>query len=330
MRSRWASAVVVAACWSGGEPPLPRAPTSPPAVPYVSVGYLHHCVLGPSGAVTCFGNNNLDQLRVPADRLVAVSAGLYHSCGLTPRGRVICWGSDRGPYPNNATPNIAPPPIAIELAVVAAGDGFTCGLDARGEIVAWGRVPWKRLPATPMLDKPAPPPPGPYVAIAAGYNHACALRREGEVVCFGETFDRQPRRCREMENVPDGLCRPDEMISLGWTRAPRGLRAVAIAAGASHTCALARGGTVTCWGADGWGDGNSMWAGQTRVPTALKDVVEISAGGGHSCARRRDGSVACWGDVASPTGRFTQISSGATYACGVRGGAVACSNEPGW
>ena len=95
--------------------------------------------------------------------------------------------------------------------------------------------------------------------------------------------------------------------------------------GADHTCALGVQGKVFCWGADGWGDGNSVWTGQTRVPVDLPAAVQVTAGGGHSCALHKDGKVTCWGDHKSPMGKFRTIDSGADRVCGVMlSGEVKC------
>ena len=312
---RWPLLLLIAGCTRtpAVAPAVGPARDAPRPGPIVSAGYLHHCVLDPDGTARCDGGNQLDQLRVPKDRLTAISAGLYHSCGLTTAGTPLCWGSDRGPYPGNATSDLPAPPD-VRLVAIAAGSEYTCGLDAAGALVCWGNRGWASAP-----------PPGRFVALSAGYDHACAVRADGEVTCFGEAgVERLP--CEQLESVPEGACRAGDTIPKGWTPAPAGLRAVAVAAGASHTCAVTKAATVVCWGADGWGDGNTIWAGQTRVPPSLIDVVEVSAGGGHSCARRRDGRVVCWGDVPSPAGRFVQIDSGANYACGVSAaGAVVCS-----
>ncbi|HEY8379461.1 MAG TPA: hypothetical protein VIK91_23375, partial [Nannocystis sp.] len=71
-----------------------------------------------------------------------------------------------------------------------------------------------------------------------------------------------------------------------------------LAAGAFHTCARIRGGTVRCWG---MGTSGQLGDGALRdrerpvkVP-GLQDVVQIAAEGERSCAVRRDGSVWCWG-----------------------------------
>ena len=309
----------LAACASTPPPSTPPPGTPPPrtqprvGIRDVSVGYMHHCTLEHSGRVVCKGDSSLDQCRVPAKlRFKAVSAGLYHSCGLLESGEVRCWGSDRGPYEGNATPNLPGPLSGLRLETVAAGDAVTCGLTPKSTVVCWGNKQWQKE--------------GTYVQLVVGFDHACALDSKGQVSCFGEENQRDDSYpCEEMEDVPKGLCKPGERIPRSWTPAPAGLTARAVAAGQGHTCALTPAGKVRCWGADGWGDGNSVWAGQTRVPPGLPPAVQISAGGGHSCARHADGKVTCWGDRKSPQGRFTKIDSGADKACGLlRSGTLKC------
>jgi alpha-tubulin suppressor-like RCC1 family protein len=97
-----------------------------------------------------------------------------------------------------------------------------------------------------------------------------------------------------------------------------GKKAVAIAAGGDHTCALLNDGSVKCWGynvdgqlgqgdTDNRGDGpNEM--GDKLLPVDLgsgKTASAIAAGRYHTCARLTDGSVKCWGN-----GFFGQIGSG--------------------
>ena len=74
----------------------------------------------------------------------------------------------------------------------------------------------------------------------------------------------------------------------GETTVPIGLsNVVAIAAGASHSLALKRDGTVVAWGNND--------AGQTAVPVNLNNVVAIAAGYQHSLALKQDGTVVAWG-----------------------------------
>ncbi|KAI7844948.1 hypothetical protein COHA_001595 [Chlorella ohadii] len=60
---------------------------------------------------------------------------------------------------------------------------------------------------------------------------------------------------------------------------------VQIAAGETHTCALQRNGTVTCWGSSDKG----------LVPAGLSGVIQLEAGSYHTCALQLNGAVVCWG-----------------------------------
>lgn len=305
-----------------------HTPAPPPA--RFDVGYLHHCALDAAGLARCEGDDRHQQLQAPQERFQTVSDGLYHSCGLTPEGRALCWGSV--PTEGMATEALPDAPDQRFVAI-SAGDEGTCGLRADGALSCWGSAAF-------VED----PPAGPFVAVSAGGEHACALRAKGEVVCWGAEA-REAIPCEQMDDRPEsGGCAPQEEVPRGWTPPPPGLRAVAVRAGAAHTCALTRRGAVTCWGSDGWGDGGSVWAGQTRVPPDMGRAADVSAGGGHSCALLASGEVRCWGEVPSPAGRFSAIASGHHYACGQRldgsrvcsarlvaeGGIVWFPEEPGW
>jgi hypothetical protein len=82
---------------------------------------------------------------------------------------------------------------------------------------------------------------------------------------------------------------------------PAGRRAVAIAAGASHTCAVLDDGSAWCWGSDGVGQlGNDALLEPATEPVRVatpggRRVVAISAGGNSTCALLDDASAWCWG-----------------------------------
>jgi alpha-tubulin suppressor-like RCC1 family protein len=80
---------------------------------------------------------------------------------------------------------------------------------------------------------------------------------------------------------------------------------VALAAGASHTCAL-RGGAVWCWGRnecgcagpDGCGvlgTGDTAERLRPAAVAGLPAALDVEAGVAHSCALLEDGTARCWG-----------------------------------
>lgn len=76
-------------------------------------------------------------------------------------------------------------------------------------------------------------------------------------------------------------------------------RAVKVAAGAEHTCALSETGRVSCWGDNGYGqvgNGRNGPAVTSPQPVAgLGETVDIAVGNRHSCALSAEGAVRCWG-----------------------------------
>ncbi len=139
--------------------------------------------------------------------------------------------------------------------------------------------------------------------------------------------------------------------------------ATQIAAGFSHTCALADDGRVFCWGANARGQLGAPSSGDCDVPdflhggvpskvtcretaepvAGLTGAAEIAVAGDSSCARLHDGTVRCWGDNAwgqlgdgTTTDRATatpvpgldhvvQIALSTTHACARRDdGTVHC------
>lgn len=121
--------------------------------------------------------------------------------------------------------------------------------------------------------------------------------------------------------------------------------------GLGHTCALATGGQVHCWG-DNWhgemGVGHARRHTETLAPVAALGgaaMSQITAGALHSCALDGDGAAFCWGDAAEGVlgdpdipwtanaprpvrvvgdYRYTALVSGLRHNCGllVNGGAL--------
>ena len=101
--------------------------------------------------------------------------------------------------------------------------------------------------------------------------------------------------------------RPSEAPAVAVPAPGSPRRAIAVVAGAHHTCALVSDGAVRCWGwgADGrLGSASVANIGDPSTPRSGQDVrvggkvVSLAAGEAHTCALMATGAVRCWGDGA--------------------------------
>ena len=127
--------------------------------------------------------------------------------------------------------------------------------------------------------------PSPGVQVAAGNSYSCALSN-GFVSCWGNNTSGQ------LGNGA-GISPSVPIIPVSSLTGAR-----AIAAAASHTCAVLNAGTVKCWGSNSSGElGNGTTVGST-VPVSvagLSGVTALALGNSYSCALQSTGTVKCWG-----------------------------------
>jgi len=93
----------------------------------------------------------------------------------------------------------------------------------------------------------------------------------------------------------------------------------AVAAGASHSCALDTDGRATCWGRNEYG--------QASPPDVA--LQAISAGAQFTCGLRLDGTPICWGRdlegrTDAPIRVFEELVLGGGHACGSTGSDLDC------
>jgi alpha-tubulin suppressor-like RCC1 family protein len=188
----------------------------------------------------------------------------------------------------------------------------------------------------------AAPDPDRVVEVVVGTVSTCARSAAGKVRCFG-TGVSGALGYGNAETIGD-----DELPYTAGDL-PLRKRAIQLAAGGRHGCALLEGGTVTCWGLNnsgelGYGHSGSVGidvpAGAEEVPIDPADPVrQIATGYRHTCALLESGRVYCWGSngvnqlgypnvanvgdnetpqVMGPVdvgGRVLQISAGHSHTC---------------
>jgi alpha-tubulin suppressor-like RCC1 family protein len=121
------------------------------------------------------------------------------------------------------------------------------------------------------------------VRLATGGTHTCSVTA-GVLSCWGDDRDGQL-------GVPTGGTGAQAPVTLAGTW-------LAPAAGTRHTCALAVGGAVACWGAN---DVGQLGAGDFAPSSAPRPVplpdeaVELRTAFEFTCAVLADASLWCWG-----------------------------------
>lgn len=122
---------------------------------------------------------------------------------------------------------------------------------------------------------------------------------------------------RYVDQAPDPLAGTCVGAAGGCSEEPCDGCAVAIAAGARHSCAVDRAGAVWCWGAnDDLQLGSTGGSSATpRAVTGVTGAVDVATGDRHSCALLADGGrVVCWG--ANDRGQLGTGSTGSSALAG--------------
>ncbi|MYH00741.1 MAG: hypothetical protein F4144_14825, partial [Acidimicrobiaceae bacterium] len=110
-----------------------------------------------------------------------------------------------------------------------------------------------------------------------------------------------------------------------------GQRTTRLAGGSYHTCVIEADGTLTCWGANNYG--------QLDAPAGTYKTV--SAGALYSCAIATDDTIACWGfntdgyntvgTTEPPAGTYTSFAVGQRHSCAIATDAtLACWGYNAW
>ncbi len=321
----------------------------------LSAGAVHTCALLGDGAVRCWGfagdgrlgydnANSIGDDEPPSaagpvdlgGSAQAITAGRAHSCAVLEGGVVRCWGfgfdgrlgyKDTKSIGDNELPSsVGPVRLGGIATAITAGGSHTCALLVGGGVRCWGYGGNGQLGTgtTSSVGDDEYPEEGALVdfgmgrtavAVSAGDFHTCAVLVDGSVRCWGYGGNGR-LGYGDTQSIGDN----ETLAAVGPVDLGPKRTAVAISAGADHTCALLDDGTVRCWGYAG--NGRLGYPGTDNVgddetpgsvgPVDLgagRTAVAISTGGAGTCASLDDGSVRCWGDGAN--GRLGNCSSAA-------------------
>ncbi|MEK6704347.1 MAG: hypothetical protein AABZ06_01020 [Bdellovibrionota bacterium] len=223
------------------------------------------------------------------------------------------------------SPTISPTPsptstqsAAEIITPVSTGNFFTCRILANGSIKCWGQNNHGQLglgdkenrgDSSGEMGQNLPEVPlgtgHTATAISAGLDHVCAILEDGSVKCWGQNNHGQ-LGLGDKENrgdIPGEMGNALPSIDLG-----SGRKAIAVALGAEHSCALLDNGTVKCWGRNndgqlGLGDSKSRGDKPAEMGDNLPAVNlgtgrtarSLSAGKNFTCAVLDNDTVKCWG-----------------------------------
>ncbi|MES1165270.1 MAG: hypothetical protein ABUR63_05920 [Verrucomicrobiota bacterium] len=138
-------------------------------------------------------------------------------------------------------------------------------------------------------------------AVGLGQHVTCACDKQGQAWCWG--------RNTEGEIGIGGTAGAGTDV-LKPTKVPGVTDCAQISGGAYHTCVVHTGGTVSCWGGNGYGQVGQPTGSSPKVTTpggdmpvltspqkvpGLMGAVEVEAGDYDTCARLADMTISCWG-----------------------------------
>lgn len=278
----------------------------------IALGYEHTCAIRGDQSLYCWGSNingevgngtpsgrEMTPIHVPLKGVKDVAAGRGFTCAIDGKGAVYCWGkNDFGQLGSTPGGSVAAPALVAGLSgavTITAGERHACALLAGGLAQCWGDNGDGQLGDGTLWPRVGPVTPyygafGSLSKIVAGSWHTCAIDYGGQAVCWGSNIQGQLGDGTTMSATP-GV----PVAAIG--------RAVDIAAGRSHTCALTQsasgqldGGEVWCWGGNSNGQlGDGTTAQRLTSVRALSGATGIAAGGNHSCAVR-GGVLLCFGE----------------------------------
>jgi alpha-tubulin suppressor-like RCC1 family protein len=313
----------------------------------VAVGGLYTCALLTGGSVDCWGDNEFGELGdgttgesyVPMavsgiTNATQIATGSDHACALLTGGSVDCWGlnevgelgegTSTGPETCISQDLWGHPcstrPVAVSgitnATQIATGGFHTCALLTGGSVDCWGRNNFGELGDGTTENSDVPVAVSGITnatQIATGGDHTCALLTGGGVDCWGwneygqlgDATSWGPEGCL-YQGSEERPCSTAPVPVSGITNATQ------IATGGDHTCALLTGGSVNCWGLNGYGelgngDGNGTNSGVPVAVSGITNATSVAGGGVDTCALLNGGSVDCWGG-----NEFGELGNGTT------------------
>ncbi|HEX5037730.1 MAG TPA: DUF4215 domain-containing protein, partial [bacterium] len=219
------------------------------------------------------------------NHIVQVSAGGATTCVLYDTAQVRCWGlgeagrlgyadtfknvlpfldlnENLGDATNEMTNFTGFVPVGFLVEQISVGSSHTCvktfSSGGNATVRCWGEGTEGRLgnnDTETISDEAGETPAsvaadaflGPVVELRNGGGHACLLTLDGDVLCWGRGADGQLGYGNPSDVGDDEF--PNEAGNV-----PLGGKAVQVAAGGAHSCAVLEDGSLRCWGSNLFGE----------------------------------------------------------------------------
>lgn len=315
------------------------------------------CMRG-NGNAYCWGGNapsglTVGNLATGEDAVTEVTGGRDHGC-IVANGSNYCFGDgSSGALGNGNTTAQSVPVKSVNIGLtsgeaatqISAGREHNCAV-INGYIYCWGKNTQGQLGLGDRVNRTQPhgidniTEPRGATEVSAGGDHSCGIIN-GNAYCWGDNTYGQLGN----GNTNDVL----DPVQVGGLLT--GKAVTSIAAGETHTCAVADS-TAYCWGRNARGQLGNNSTSTSTVPVAVqgmsgRSIKSITAGDQFSCALA-DLDAYCWGDNtygqigrsaapnvggqqltaiavnAASTAAFSQISAGKDFTCAVIDGYTHC------
>ena len=246
-----------------------------------------------------------------------IAAGDRHSLAVTCDGDVYAWGTNNqcecGMMEGFITPSTVEVPVLQErlppgAVEVVGGGSHSLALMSDGTVYAWGDDEYGQLGVHSQQDRSCTPLQvhGPddvghltgITRLAAGEAHSLAVKEDGSLWAWGRNYYGQLGIGSNNDHtIPYQVHGPDNVGYL--------TDVVDVAAGAHHSLALKRDGTVYAWGRNWHGqlgihsDNDHTIPYQVHGPDNvgyLTGIIQVAAGANFSLALKDDGTLWAWGE----------------------------------
>jgi hypothetical protein len=249
----------------------------------ISAGKNHVCGVASNGNIVCWGNpgNDVGQSKNQEGSYRSVHCGADRTCTITQGNVVSCYGDFYNSDNYSAVP-AGDNYLTVDLDVINSDPA--CAIRVDGTLECFDCY------TSGEANLGCEPPSGEFTQVSVTSNRGCALSAEGGITCWS-AFESDPL----LIHVPQGT---------GYSNLE--------VASEEEACALEATGALHCWGLDWSGSGPEEETGSSGPFTQLSAFSDVL------CAiKKNDQSIWCYGvhDASVPTGQFTQVSIGNSYAC---------------